>query len=148
MPVVTFKERILDKLKKASEPLTPKQIHVRTRIKHNTVKVYVRKLLTEGLISQPYSGAYGYKTHPRCGEAPPHVQNLILSVAANIAMDVATMMLASATSLSSCVVCLPRCSVQFWKVRTHHPMTQDEYARYRKRLYAIYEKGFEIKVHA
>jgi hypothetical protein len=27
-------------------------------------------------------------------------------------------------------------------------MTQDEYARYRKRLYAIYEKGFEIKVHA
>lgn len=82
MLVVTFKERILETLKKASEPLTPKQIHVRTRINHNTVKVYVRKLLTEGLISQPYPGAYSYKTHPRCGKAPPRVQNLILSVAA------------------------------------------------------------------
>jgi DNA excision repair protein ERCC-3 len=27
-------------------------------------------------------------------------------------------------------------------------MTSEEYARYKKRLYAIYEKGFEIKVHA
>jgi DNA excision repair protein ERCC-3 len=27
-------------------------------------------------------------------------------------------------------------------------MTAEEYARYKKRLYAIYEKGFEIKVHA
>jgi len=27
-------------------------------------------------------------------------------------------------------------------------MAKDEYARYKKRLYAIYEKGFEIKVHA
>lgn len=27
-------------------------------------------------------------------------------------------------------------------------MTGEEYARYKKRLYAIYEKGFEIKVHA
>jgi hypothetical protein len=80
--VVTLKERILDKLKKASEPLTPKQIHARTRINHNTVKVYVRQLLTEGLISQPYPGAYSYKTHPRSGEPPPRVQNLILSVSA------------------------------------------------------------------
>ena len=57
--VVTLKERILNKLKKASEPLTPKQIHVRTRINHNTIKVYVRQLLTEGLISHPYLGVYG-----------------------------------------------------------------------------------------
>jgi len=80
--MVTLKERILDELKKASEPLTPKQVHVRTRIRHNTVRVYVRQLRTEGLVDQPYPGAYSYKTQPRCEEPPPRVQNLILSVAA------------------------------------------------------------------
>lgn len=77
-----LEERILLELKKANMPLTPKQISVRTRIKHNTVKVYARKMLMDGLVGQPYPGAYSYKTHPRCGEPPPRVQNLILRVAA------------------------------------------------------------------
>jgi len=82
MPVVTVKERIIDELKKASDPLTPKQISVRTRINHNTVKVYVRHLLVEKLISQPYPGAYSCKTQPRCEEPLPRVQNLVLSASA------------------------------------------------------------------
>lgn len=82
MLAVTFKERILETLKKASEPLTPKQIAAKTRINHNTVKVYVRQMRTQGLIDQPYPGAYSYKTQPQYGEPPPRVQNLILSVAA------------------------------------------------------------------
>lgn len=77
--MVTRKERILEELKKATDALTPKQIHVRTRIKHSTVRVYVRQMLTEGLVGQPYPGAYSYKNHPRCGEPPPRVQNLVLS---------------------------------------------------------------------
>lgn len=82
MPVVTVKEQITDELKKAFDPLTPKQISVRTRINHNTVKVYVRHLLVEKLIVQPYPGAYSYKTHPRCEEPLPRVQNLVLSTSA------------------------------------------------------------------
>jgi len=80
--MVTRKKRILNELKKSSEPLTPKQIVARTRIKHSTVKVYVRQMRTQGLIDQPYPGVYSYKTQPRCGEPPPRVQNLVLSVAA------------------------------------------------------------------
>lgn len=32
-----------------------------------------------------------------------------------------------------------------WMILYQDP---DKYARYKKRLYSIYEKGFEIKVHA
>lgn len=80
--MVTRKERILNVLKKTSETLTPKQIHVRTRINHNTIKVYVRQLFKEGLINQPYPGAYSYETHLRVGEPPPRVQNVRLQVRA------------------------------------------------------------------
>jgi hypothetical protein len=69
-------------LKKAVEPLTPKQISAETGIKHNTVKVYVRQLLIQKLISQPYPRAYSYNNHPRGEEPPPRVHNVVLNVLA------------------------------------------------------------------
>lgn len=53
---------ILQFLNKAERPLSPKEISLKTGLKHSTVKVYLRRLLEKGLIAQLFRGYYSNLT--------------------------------------------------------------------------------------
>jgi len=73
------KKRILDLINKSEIELTPKEISVKTGLNHNTVKYYVRILLKENKIIQPYKGAYCSKITHGMIFVPLRVHNVILS---------------------------------------------------------------------
>lgn len=51
-------ELILEKVNKSEYPISPKEIVKRTGINHSTVRVYLRRMLVQGEIKQPYLGYY------------------------------------------------------------------------------------------
>lgn len=73
------RQRILTVLRKAEQPLWPKEIGVRAKVKRGTTRVYLRQLLKEGLLLQPERGLYVINPSHGVGR-PPRVQDLWLSV--------------------------------------------------------------------
>jgi len=81
--VINKKEVILNILRKADRPLSPKEILALSGLNYNTIKVYLRQLLASGRVKQPYRGAYLVTkiTHGVIVEGVlPRVHNLVLSV--------------------------------------------------------------------
>jgi len=78
----TCKERILKAIINSSIELTPAEISKRTGIKHSTTRVYLRQLLKEGKIVQPYHGTYCSRITHGMIFAPLRVHNVVLSVSA------------------------------------------------------------------
>jgi len=60
--------------------LSPLEIATKTAIKHATVKVYLRRLLRQGTIVQPYHGAYCNKITHGMIFVPLRIHNVILGV--------------------------------------------------------------------
>jgi len=52
------KKRVLQTLKDAKQPLTPKQIATKTRLNRNSVRRLMQELLKEGAVSKPKYGLY------------------------------------------------------------------------------------------
>lgn len=75
------KQRILKLLKDSRIELSPKIIAKRLRLNRSTVRNYVRKMLLDGEIIQPYRGAYTAITHGMI-RPPPRVHNVILTTPA------------------------------------------------------------------
>lgn len=74
-------KKIQDTLAAADRPLFPKEISSMAGLNHSTVRVYLRRLLKEGLVKQPFRGVYeSIVTKPTYVEGPPRVQDLRLRV--------------------------------------------------------------------
>jgi len=50
--------RVLEALKEAKDPLSPKQIAAKTRLNRNSVRRLTQELFKEGAISRPTRGLY------------------------------------------------------------------------------------------
>lgn len=70
-------DRILKTIDASEIELSPLQISMKTTIKHSTTKVYLRRLLKEGKIVQPYPGAYCNKITHGMMFVPLRVHNVI-----------------------------------------------------------------------
>lgn len=74
-------KKIQDTLAAADRPLFPKEISSMAGLNHSTVRVYLRRMLSSGLVRQPFRGVYESKvTKPTYVEGPPRVQDLRLRV--------------------------------------------------------------------
>ena len=76
------KKTILKKIKESEIELSPKEIAQKTSINHSTVRVYLRQLLREGKIVQPYPGSYCSRITHGMMMAPLRTHNVILTVEA------------------------------------------------------------------
>lgn len=70
---------ILDTIATADHPLFPKEISSITGLKRSTVRVYLRQLLRQGLVRQPFRGIYVINPTHGVGK-PPRIQNVWLKV--------------------------------------------------------------------
>jgi DNA-binding IclR family transcriptional regulator len=55
------KKKVLQALKDAKEPLTPKQIAAKTRLNRNSVRRLAQELYKDGTVSKPKRGSYEAK---------------------------------------------------------------------------------------
>ncbi|GAI43449.1 unnamed protein product [marine sediment metagenome] len=79
-PKLAKKSRILEYINSSEIELFPRQISTRLNINHSTTKNYLRRLLEEGKIIQPYKGTYASKITYGMMIAPIRCHNLILQV--------------------------------------------------------------------
>lgn len=75
-------DRILKLVNESDVPLTPKEISLKTCVKHSTTRSYLREFYDKGKISQPYPGAYCSNRVHAVRFVPVRVHNLVLSVSA------------------------------------------------------------------
>jgi len=71
---------ILNVIEKSEIELSPKQIQRKTGFKASTIRVYLRRLLKQGKIVQPYTGHYCSKTIHGMVFVPLRVHNLVVQV--------------------------------------------------------------------
>ena len=81
--------KIVETIRASDFPLTPKEVSVKTKINHNSVKVYLRRLKERNFLIQPYRGYYStpddlvtFDTRPggRVTSVVPRVHNVRLKV--------------------------------------------------------------------
>ena len=72
------KERILKVLESSETILSPKIIAQKAKVKPSTARYYLRELLKEGKIIQPFRGYYANKTRYGMGISPVLLHNVIL----------------------------------------------------------------------
>lgn len=70
---------ILKLINESQIELSPKEVSTRTGINHSTARKYLRILLGEGEVLQPYHGAYCSKSVHGVRFAPLRVHNVVLS---------------------------------------------------------------------
>lgn len=75
-------KRILKVLRESEKPLKPSEIAFFAKVKHNTTRVYLRRLLAQGKVTQPYPQKYVTKTTHGIVEGLVKIHNLVLSVKA------------------------------------------------------------------
>lgn len=80
---LTKTDKILKTIDDSEIELSPLEISTKTAINHSTTKVYLRKLLKEGKIVQPYRGTYCNKITHGMIFAPLRVHNVIVSAFAS-----------------------------------------------------------------
>jgi len=73
------KERILKVLESSETILSPKIIAQKAKVKSSTARYYLRELLKEGKIIQPFRGYYANKTRYGMGVSPVLLHNVILT---------------------------------------------------------------------
>lgn len=71
--------RILNLIKKSEIELTPKEISTKLKINHSTTRGYLRRLLRNGKILQPYRTSYCSEITYGMIKAPLRIHNIILS---------------------------------------------------------------------
>ncbi len=74
------KQTILKLVDESEFELFPRQISDETGLNHNTVRYYLRELLSEGKILQPYKGTYASKITYGMMIAPLRCHNVVVSV--------------------------------------------------------------------
>ena len=70
-------------LETSETPLSPKEIAFRTGLNHSTTRCYLRRLLSQGKVNQPYRGYYVAKPTYGVGK-PPRVHNLRVGFKAKV----------------------------------------------------------------
>jgi len=80
---VSKKQRILTTVEESEIELTPVQIARKTEIKPSTTRMYLRRLLQESRVVQPYPGAYCSKITHGMIFAPLRVHNVLLGFEAS-----------------------------------------------------------------
>lgn len=78
--MVSKKQLILNTLNESDMELFPRQIHERTGINHATVRKYLRSLLAEGKVLQPYTGSYASKITYGMMLAPLRCHHVVVQV--------------------------------------------------------------------
>ena len=73
-------KRILKVLRENERPLKPKEIAFYAKLNRSTARVYLRRLLEQGEVSQPYPQAYVTKTVHAMAKGLVRVHNLVLGV--------------------------------------------------------------------
>jgi len=75
-------KRILKVLRESERPLKPKEIASLAKINHSTTRVYLRRLLEIGEVTQPYPQAYVAKIIHAMASSLVRVHNLVLGLEA------------------------------------------------------------------
>lgn len=73
------KTKVLEAVLQSEIELTPIQVAERTGVNHRTVKVYLRELIKEGKIVQPYHGSYCSQITHGMMFAPLRTHNVVLT---------------------------------------------------------------------
>lgn len=73
-------KRILKVLRESEEPLKPSEIAFFAKVNHSTTRVYLRRLLGQGEVTQPYPQKYVTKTTHGIVKDLVCVHNLVLSI--------------------------------------------------------------------
>ena len=76
------KKRILDAINRSDHLMKPKEIAIKADVNRSTTRDYVRRLLKEGAIKQPYPGMYCSKIIHGMMREPAKCQNLSLGFSA------------------------------------------------------------------
>lgn len=76
-------QRILKVINESEIELTPLEISIKLEIKHSTTRVYLRRLLVQGKVVQPYKGAYCNKITHGMIFVPLRVHNVIVTASAS-----------------------------------------------------------------
>jgi len=76
------KEKILRVVEESEVELTPKEISSRSGVNHSTTRFYLRELLKENKIVQPYRGAYCSKIIHGMIFVPLRVHNIVVTSSA------------------------------------------------------------------
>lgn len=75
-------QRILKVINESEIELTPLEISTKLDIKHSTTRVYLRRLLRQGKVVQPYKGAYCNKITHGMIFVPLRVHNVVVTASA------------------------------------------------------------------